>query len=85
MNEWAVFGVIVSLFAFIVAVVKPIASLTKTITRLTVQIEGLREDMKEQKNKVHASFTKVWNHEEDQDRQIADHERRLCLLETYEE
>lgn len=82
MSEWAVVAVIITLFGFIVSVVKPIVSLTKSITSLTVEVTGLREDMKSQKKDVHESFTKVWAHEDKQDEKLSDHELRLGILES---
>ena len=81
MTEWGVVTVLIALVTFGIAITKPIVSLTKSITTLTLEVSGLREDMAEQKNSVHESFVKVWEHNEEQDDQLGDHELRLKLLE----
>lgn len=85
MNEWGVVTVIVVLVGLIATFVKVAVSLTKAITTLTVEVSGLREDLKEQKKDVHESFTKVWNHNEGQDDKLSDHETRIRILEHAEE
>lgn len=82
MTEWGVIGVLIALVGFGISVAKPIVSLTKSITTLTVEVSGLRVDMKEQKDEVHASFVKVWTHEDKQNDKIGDHEARLSVLEN---
>lgn len=81
MNEWAVFGVIVAVAGFLAVVVPPIVSLTKSITRLTVVVEGLSNDLANQKKQSIESHKKLWNHNNEQDERINDHETRIRLLE----
>lgn len=85
MNEWGVVLVIVTLAGLVATFVKVAVSLTKAITTLTVEVNGLREDLKEQKKDVHESFTKVWKHSEEQDDRLADHETRIRILEHTED
>lgn len=81
MNEWGVVGVLIALVTFGIAVVKPIVSLTRTITELTVVVRQLKDDMDVQKENAHDAHRRLWDREKEQDRQLADHELRLGKLE----
>ena len=48
MTEWGVVVVLITLGTFGIAVVRPIITLTSTITTLTAVVEQLRADVKEQ-------------------------------------
>ena len=82
MNEWGVVVVLITLIGAAATIIKPIIALTKSITTLTTEVNGLREDMREQKENVHASFVKVWDHNKEQDDTLSDHEARLQVLEN---
>lgn len=81
MNEWEVLGVIVFVFGFVASVVKPLVSLTKSITKLTTVVERLDRSIEEQKKQSIDSHTKLWKHNGEQDDQLADHEKRIYVLE----
>lgn len=80
MNEWAVFGVLVAVAGFLAVVVPPIVNLTKSITRLTVVVDNLSKDMELQRK----SNSKLWQHNDEQDEKLHDHETRLQILEKVE-
>ena len=84
MNEWAVFGVIVAVAGFLAVVVPPIVNLTKSITRLTVVVDRLSTDLENQKKQSIESHSKLWAHNEEQDKQLSDHEKRIYALEQVE-
>lgn len=81
MNEWGVVGVLISLATFGIAVIKPIVALTRTITELTVVVQGLKSDMDAQKEHAHDAHRRLWEREAEQDKQLADHELRIGILE----
>ena len=81
MTEWSVVLVIIALVGLGAAIIKPIVSLTKSITTLTVVAEGLKEDMSTYRNKNDESHDRIWAHEEKQDDQICDHEKRIIRIE----
>ena len=81
MTEWTVVGVLVTLFGLLAAIIKPITNLTKSITTLTVIVDGLREDMQTQKSSAHESHKRLWDHNAEQDKQLNDHEVRIAKLE----
>lgn len=74
-------GFLVAVITLGITIVKPILSLTKSITTLTVEVNGLRSDLAEQKKDTHESFVKVWGHEGEQDERLGDHEKRIFMLE----
>lgn len=79
--EWTVVTVIAALVGLGASIIKPIVSLTRSITQLTVVVEGLRADMDEQREHSRVSHQKLWEHNGEQDRCLAEHERRIGLLE----
>lgn len=85
MDEWGVVLVLVTLIGLAISIAKPIVTLTKSITTLTVEVNGLRKDLAKQEKDVHASFTKVWDHNKEQDDELSDHEARIRVLEHTEE
>lgn len=82
MTEWGVVGVIIALVGLGAAIIKPVVSLTRSITQLTVVVEGLRADMDEQRKHSRESHQKLWAHNESQDKELEDHERRIGVLEA---
>lgn len=60
MNEWGVFGVIVALVSFVVAIVAPMLKLNSTITRLSTIIEQFskRLDKLEHNNEITKDSTR---------------------------
>ena len=47
--EWTTVTVIIALVGLGAAIIKPIVSLTRSITELTIQVKGLRTDMDKQR------------------------------------
>lgn len=84
MTEWGVFLVIVAIFSFLVAVITPITKLTQSITKLTVVVDKLSEDVDNQRTQSIESHDKLWRHNDEQDKQINDHEKRIYALEQVE-
>ncbi|WP_059004168.1 hypothetical protein [Bittarella massiliensis (ex Durand et al. 2017)] len=88
MTEWGVFGVVVALLGFLAAIVAPILKLNTNITRLTVTMEHLVEQMGGQSKKMeeireknHKSHERLWEKNEEQDKMLENHEGRLKVLE----
>ena len=81
MTEWSVVLVIVTLVGLGAAIIKPIISLTKSITTLTCAVEDLQKDMSGFSAKNSESHDRIWKHEEKQDGQLDDHERRIIRIE----
>lgn len=81
MSEWAVVGVIIALVGLIATVVSPIVRLNTTITKLNTiveRVEGSLEDLADKNSKGHA---RIWEHNEEQDKKLNDHETRITVIE----
>lgn len=88
MNEWAVVGVIITLVTFIIAITKPLISLTKAITELSVVVGNLQDRAKTQEKNSHDAHRRLWKHNEEQDGKIeknkvkiAEHEIKIEQLQ----
>lgn len=92
MKEWDVVLVIVVLINMILSIYNPISKSqkenTKAMTELTVTMKNLSEkmlnyekDMDALDIKNHESHRRIWNHNEEQDKQLNEHENRIVKLE----
>ena len=79
--EWTTVTVLVVLIGLVGSIVNPIVKLTRAITKQTFETANLSKAMEEQKDRIHESFQKIWEHEETQDDKLVDHENRLNQLE----
>lgn len=81
-----------SLFGFFWALARPLISgvteLTKSITSLNESVKGLKDDMQQIKDDLkeeteHASLSRkrLWDHNDEQDRKIENHEKRIYHME----
>lgn len=85
MTEWAVVGVLTALVGLFATVAKPMITLNKTLTELTITVKGLKSDMDGMALRNTRSHERIWEHSEQQDRQLADHDRRIGMLEEHSE
>lgn len=76
-----VVGILVTLVGLFLTVGKPIIELNKNITTLNVTVSQNSADIKAQKTSAHEAHQKLWEHNDEQDKQIADHEKRIFVLE----
>ena len=79
--EWTTITVIISLVGLGAAVIKPIVSLTQSITKLTVVVERLERELDEKSEHSRESHKRLWDHNEEQDNRLDDHERRIHDME----
>lgn len=79
--EWTTVTVIIALVGLGAAIVKPIVSLTQSITKLTVVVEGMSAELIQQKQHTKESHQRIWTHNDMQDKTLEDHERRIGNLE----
>lgn len=84
MTEWEVFGVIVTLVGFAIAIGTPIIKLNTSITKLIEGLHNLGEGMDELTEKNSKSHERIWKHNDEQDKQLGNHETRITLLEEKE-
>lgn len=78
---WEIVLGIIALFGFIVSIVTPILKLTKIMTELNFSVEGLKDAVNQMSIKNTESHRRIWEHNEEQDKVIDDHERRLIKIE----
>lgn len=88
MNEWGVVGVIVTLVGLAAAIIKPIVQLNTNIVKLTDAVEGLKNahtemeaDNEEEHKQLHERINHRKKENEELDDRVADHERRIGILE----
>lgn len=81
MTEWEVVGVIVVLVGLVAAFVGPIIRLNTNITKLTVTMERLAKDMDVMQENSHDAHKRLWDHNDEQDKTLNDHETRISTLE----
>ena len=86
--EWTVVTALVVIIGLFLTVGKPIISLNSNIVKLNMSIDALREktrenaeEIKEQKEHAHEAHQRLWSHNEEQDKKLANHESRIPSLE----
>ena len=85
MTEWQVVGVIIALVGLEGAIVAPLIRLNSTITKMTLTVDHLVKDMDEQHRRSHDAHTKLWDHQNEQDEKLVNHEIRITKLENRKE
>lgn len=81
MNEWEMVLALVVLIGLIATVVKPMITLTKSITELTGAMREMKEDLTGLMVKNTESHRHLWMKNEEQDGRLDDHEIRIRLVE----
>ncbi len=86
MNESEMIGLIVISMGTIlgvgVIVVKPILQVVKSITELNESIKTLSEKFSVFEVSNLEAHKRIWNHNDEQDEKIQDHEKRLSIIEN---
>ncbi|MEG0777257.1 MAG: hypothetical protein RR147_00865 [Oscillospiraceae bacterium] len=82
MNEWTVVTVVVTLVGLCAAVVRPLLSLTGTITRLTEIVKALEGNISGIAAKNSESHGKLWDRVCEHDETLCSHETRLTVIES---
>jgi len=81
MNEWTVVTVIVVLFGFCTAVLKPVLVLSSTIVKLTQAVETLEKSLESTSAKNSAVHARLWDRVARSDELVRGCEIRLQKLE----
>ena len=85
MAEWTVVGVIVVLVGLFFTIYTPMSKSTKentkAMTELTVTLRVLGDKLNKFDEDNTRSHRRLWNHEEQQDKMLNDHETRLQIIE----
>ena len=90
MDEWTVVLVLISLVGLFMTVGKPIISLNNNITLLRADIQQNSKEIEEQKSELQKqreyakeSHRRIWDHNDEQDKILGDHETRIAILEKH--
>lgn len=90
--EWTVVTVLIAIAGLAVTVGRPILKLNQNITTLNVTLKYIDERvtkhdkaLDDQAKHARESHKKLWDHNEEQDRKLEDHEKRLYHLEQNKE
>ena len=88
MERWDIVLVIVVLIDLFISVYKPMSGNTKAMTELNITMKCLSEKiekfdsrMADMDVKNHESYRRIWEHNEEQDEKLNNHETRLQVLE----
>lgn len=88
MNEWSVVTVLIALVGLFITVGKPILTLNSNVVKLNINVEQNNKELEkhdkafeQQKKDAKESHQRLWDKNEEQDKQLADHETRLGVLE----
>ena len=68
----------------IVSIVTPIVKLTKSITELTVKVDDFARQIEQQSVRSKEAHKRLWEHNEEQDDKLQEHEIRISNLENKE-
>lgn len=78
---WEIVLGIIALFGFVVAIVKPIVSLTKAITLLNANCEALAKQFSKFDKDNNDEHREIWEHNVEQDKLLQEHGLRLHDLD----
>jgi hypothetical protein len=85
MTEWGVFGVVAALITFGVCVGTPLLKLNANLTRLNVVLELFQKQFDDEKKDNEKEHTALWSKCDEHDGALADHDKRLTLMERTKE
>ena len=78
---WEVFLGIAALLSFVIAVSGPLLKLNTSITKLNASVDTLKEAIDKIDKDNENSHKRIWEHNDTQDKLIADNIRRLDNIE----
>ena len=81
MTEWNSVLVLAELIGLFLLVGKPILTLNKTIVEVNTELRNMKDKVKTLETNEHDERNELWAHNSAQDKQLADHETRIRVLE----
>lgn len=84
MERYEVIVIVVGLLTTALTIGAPVIKLNTAITRLIVKLDSLGKDMSDLELHNHESHKRLWDHNDEQDVKLADHETRLSVIEKKE-
>lgn len=85
MGKYEVASVVVALITTAITIGAPVIKLNTAITRLICKLDKLGDDFSNLETRNHESHRRIWEHNEEQDEKLADHETRLKIIESGKE
>ena len=85
MNEWGVIQTVAAVIALFVTVGAPDLKLNAAITKQSVLLSSLDEQLKQISKEKTEAHKRLWDHNTKQDEAISNHEARIKVLEEREE
>ena len=85
MTQWDVVLVIAGLTSLFALILTPVIKLNSTMTKLNTLMERLSVEMNTLRDNNTDSHKRLWTHNEEQDKQISNHENRINNLENRRE
>ena len=85
MNEWGVIQTVAAVIALYVTVGAPVLKLNAAITKQSVLLSSLDEQLKQISKEKTEAHKRLWDHNTKQDEAISNHEARIKVLEEREE
>lgn len=79
--EWTIVLTLITLLGFGTAIITPILKLNKTLTELNMGVATLNAGLKESNDSNAKAHKRIWEHNDEQDKEIQDHEMRITILE----
>ena len=81
MTEWNIVLVLAELIGLFVLVGKPILTLNKTIAEFNTELKNMKARVDAMECDKHEAHKELWKHNDEQDKELADHETRIRVLE----
>lgn len=81
--EWTVVTVVIALVGLGAAIIKPIVSLNTAITKLTVVVGQLQDNIESLTSRNSESHDRLFKRLDEQGETINDHETRITVLERH--
>ena len=79
---WEIFLGIVALVGFIISVTTPLIKLNSSITKLNAGVDTLQAALDRIEEENEKSHKRIWEHNEEQDVKLTNHENRIVKIET---
>lgn len=78
---WEIFLGITALLSFVIAITGPMLKLNTSITKLNSSVDVLKEAIDKIDQDNEKSHKRIWEHNDEQDKLIADNIRRISNIE----
>ena len=79
--SWEIFLGISALVGFVLSITGPILKLNTSITQLNASVDVLKTAIERIENNNNTSHKEIWDHNDEQDEIIAEHDKRITDIE----